>query len=233
MSEVGAIPEDGVRLDIEGQTLRLLPERAVVWVQTRTVVVADTHFGKSSIFRQHGMAVPAGSDEHDRQRLSRILRRENAQRLFILGDFLHAPLDADGVDARDLAAWCEALDDIDIHVIAGNHDRGVLRRWQPPVDWQEGDRIEPPFRFTHDADRADRAQPGLFTLSGHIHPVVKLGGMRTRRPRIPIFWQRAQGLVLPSFGIFTGGYVVSPGPRDAIFAAGPERVVPFSLVRST
>jgi DNA ligase-associated metallophosphoesterase len=222
---------DRMSLEVRGQTLLLLPDRALLWQETRTIVVADTHFGKSSLFRRHGMAVPAGSDDHDRQRLTRIVRREGAQRLLILGDFLHAPIDADGADARDIAAWCEAFEKTEIHVIAGNHDRGARQRWRPPVVWHDGDRIEGPFRFTHDADRSDdpgHVSCGLFTLSGHIHPVVKMGSPRRPAPRIPVFWQREAGLVLPSFGVFTGGYVVTPGPRDRIYAAGPERVVPFS-----
>jgi DNA ligase-associated metallophosphoesterase len=222
-----------VSLDVQGQTLLLLPDRALVWREASTVVVADTHFGKSSVFRRHGMAVPAGSDEHDRQRLTRIVRRETARRLFILGDFLHAPLDADGADARDIAAWCESLGDTEIHVVAGNHDRGVMQRWRPPVVWHDADHIEAPFCFTHDAERAGRTSPGrtsphLFTLSGHIHPVVRIGSRSRPAPRVPVFWQREAGLVLPSFGVFTGGYVVSPGPGDRIYAAGPERVVSFS-----
>ena len=216
----------GVSLSIHGQTLLLLPDRAVVWLEQRTVVVADTHFGKSGIFRRHGMAVPAGSDERDRQRLAVIMQRERARRLVILGDFFHAPLDADTGDARELAQWCEAHRDTEIHVVAGNHDRGAAQRWRPPVAWHEGDRIEAPFCFTHDADRA-RTASGLFTLSGHIHPVARMSGLRKRAPRIPIFWQRDTGLVLPSFGTFTGGHLVSPGPRDRIYAAGPEKVVPF------
>ncbi len=214
-------------LVVHGETLLLHPERAVIWPARRTVIVADTHFGKSALFRQHGRAVPAGSDAYDRERLSRLLCDSAARRLIVLGDFLHAPLSADSPDARDLETWSAALCHIDIVVVAGNHDRGVLQRWAPPVQWQADDLLEPPFRFTHDGDRTPRPGVALFTLSGHIHPVVRLGGQRKRAPRVPIFWRRDGGLVLPSFGIFTGGYVVSPDGGDQVFAIGSHSVVRF------
>jgi metallophosphoesterase superfamily enzyme len=230
-------------LTIEGETLALHPERAVLWPARRTVIVADTHFGKSALFSRHGVAVPAGPDAHDRERLTRLVQDSRATRLIILGDFVHAPLDPASEDARDLDAWSRRLSSTGILVIAGNHDRGSAHSGIPAaMRWQSEDLLEPPFRFTHDADRGTAATGsfgpgevgseavvagGLFTLSGHIHPVVRLGDRRKPAPRVPIFWQRRHGLVLPSFGSFTGGYVVSPAEGDSVFAVGTERVVRF------
>ena len=216
-----------VTLRVEGQTLVLLPERAAFWLERRTVVVADTHFGKGSVFRAHGMAVPAGADDRDRARLNYLVQSCDADRLIVLGDFLHGPLPADSSDMRCLEAWSESLRPSRLVVIAGNHDRGVRGRWQPPFDWMDEDLREGPFRFTHDVDRVPQPEDGSFTLSGHVHPVVRLHGIRKRGPRVPVFWQHARGLILPSFGVFTGGQLIEPAAGDQVFAAAPERVVPF------
>jgi DNA ligase-associated metallophosphoesterase len=222
-----------IAVAIHGETLWLHPQRAVVWPARRTLIVADTHFGKSALFGRHGVAVPAGSDGEDRRRLNRLLQETGAVRLLILGDFLHAPLDDDSRELSELAAWAEGLCTTEIRVIAGNHDRGAAGdpaatlRWQAHgIAWQEEDLREPPFRFTHDADRGPH-DPALYALSGHIHPVVRLAGLRKQAPRVPIFWRRSSGLVLPSFGAFTGGYVVRPAPADQIFAVGSQAVVRF------
>jgi DNA ligase-associated metallophosphoesterase len=217
-------------ITVQGETLWLHPERAVFWTARRTLIVADTHFGKSALFGRHGVAVPAGIDGDDRERLRRLVSHTGAARLVILGDFLHAPLEAASADAQDLVAWAAALGDCEICVIAGNHDRGAggtggtwpMRAM--PWRWQERELIEPPFRFTHDAERG-LEDARLFSLSGHIHPVARLAGLRKRMPRVPIFWLRASGLVLPSFGAFTGGYLVHPAAEDQVFAVGPMRVV--------
>ena len=210
---------------IRGEDLWLHPQRAVWWPARRTVIVADTHFGKSAVFGYFGVAVPAGSDQYDRERLSRLVQETGATRLLILGDFLHAPLAAGSREAQDLAAWADGLRDIEIRVIAGNHDRGTSGGGMP-VKWQVHDLLEPPFCFTHDADRTPR-RDDLYCLSGHIHPVVRLRGLAKRAPRVPIFWQRRSGIVLPSFGLFTGGYLVRPDTDDHVFAVGSQSVVRF------
>jgi metallophosphoesterase superfamily enzyme len=58
-----------------------------------------------------------------------------------------------------------------------------------------------------------------------VHPVARIGATRSRAPRVPVFWRRQCGLVLPAFGVFTGGAVVIPGAGEQLYAAGPERVL--------
>jgi metallophosphoesterase superfamily enzyme len=44
-----------------------------------------------------------------------------------------------------------------------------------------------------------------------------------------VFWRRPDVLVMPSFGTFTGGANIRPAPTDALFVAGPERVIALGL----
>jgi len=220
-----------ISLTVRGEELLLHPQRAVLWPRRKTVIVADTHFGKSSFFSRHGIAVPAGTDEADRNRLTRLARETGAERLIVLGDFLHAPIDADSQDALDLAAWANALAPTRIEVVAGNHDRGAPEHWSSCISWRGGLRPEPPFLFVHDATDVDEPGLDLFSLSGHIHPVLRLPGARNGRMRVPAFWQRATGLVLPSFGQFTGGFAVRLATADQVFACGPSAVVRMHVRR--
>jgi len=218
--------EDTFSLAINDEELLLHPGRAVLWPRRKTVIVADTHFGKSSFFGRHGIAVPAGSDDADRARLDRLLRESSAERLIILGDFLHAPIAAESREAQDLDLWSRHLAPVHIEVIAGNHDRGTPRLWQS-IAWHETELLDPPFRFIHEASHGQGVAQA-FTLSGHIHPVMKLGIMRRRGLRVPVFWQRLSGLVLPSFGAFTGGFRVRPQAGEHLFAVGPTAVAQMS-----
>ena len=214
-----------VSLGIKGQELLLHPECAVVWLRLKTVIVADTHFGKSSYFARHGIAVPSGTDEADRARLNRLVRDYGAERLIILGDFLHAPIHANSREAVELTAWARELAPTQIVVVAGNHDRGPPQHWSSSISWREGAWLQEPFCFVHDADRYQIGTDQTFTLSGHIHPVMRLQDIRKARLRVPVFWQRATGLVLPSFGGFTGGFAVQAGVTDHLFAVGATAVV--------
>jgi DNA ligase-associated metallophosphoesterase len=216
---------DDALLAVGGESLRLLPQRAVLWTRRRTVIVADTHFGKSALLRQHGLAVPAGSDAHDRERLSGLLAQTDACRLIVLGDFLHGPLAADQDDAAALMAWRATLPAIEIVVVAGNHDRGGAEPWRSTLTWMDRDLVEDGFLFTHDAAHSGSHDARLFTLSGHLHPCARIGGPKGRGLRVPVFWRRRAGLVLPSFGLFTGGMLVRPEDGEQLFAAGSERVI--------
>jgi uncharacterized protein len=210
------------RICVHGEELTLLPGRAALWQRRKTVIVADTHFGKSGFFGSHGIPVPAGSDELDRKRLSAILSESRAERLIVLGDFLHAPLIPNGTEARDLDAWSKELSSVRVIVIAGNHDKGASRPWSS-IAWLDGELLEPPFCFVHEA-ASQHLRRRLFTVSGHVHPVMKLGSRRKPSLRVPAFWHRSTGLVLPSFGAFTGGFAVRPSRGEHLFAAGPDAV---------
>jgi DNA ligase-associated metallophosphoesterase len=218
-------------LEICGETLLLHPDRAVIWPRLRAAIVADTHFGKSSVFGRNGLAVPAGTDEADRTRLTRIVDAFDIRRLIVLGDFLHAPLDPGSAEAFDMERWSTSLADIHIQVIAGNHDRGISSGWRGSIDWIAGEYALAPFRFVHDDSRPFRPDPrAAFSLSGHTHPVISLKGLRKRSARVPVFWLRPRGLVLPSFGLFTGGYLISPAPGERVFAISPDKVVSFPVL---
>lgn len=213
-------------LRILGETLWLHPGRAVIWPRHSAIIVADTHFGKSSALARHGLAIPAGSDGRDRARLSRLVSEFSASRLIILGDFLHEPLPLQSREAAEMQTWSESLGDTKIQVIAGNHDRGVSTGWRGYIEWITNEHREPPFRFIHN-DSKHSTRRAVFSLSGHVHPVIALRGLRKRASRVPAFWLRKQGLILPSFGLFTGGHLITPAKGDRLFAVSPEQVVPF------
>jgi metallophosphoesterase superfamily enzyme len=46
-------------LTLRGEELTLLPQKAVYFKKQRTLLAADLHIGKSSLFRKEGIPVPA------------------------------------------------------------------------------------------------------------------------------------------------------------------------------
>jgi metallophosphoesterase superfamily enzyme len=96
------------------------------------------------------------------------------------------------------------------------------------LHWWDAHWIVPPFRFVHDVERSNTGHPDpYFTLSGHVHPVVRMRNGRKGETRVPVFWQRPADLILPSFGSFTGGFAVRPAYDQRLFAVGPDSVVPL------
>ncbi len=234
-----AAPDGTFELRLRDELLRLHPDRALSWPARRTLVVADTHFGKDDVFRRAGLAIPEGAAAEDLARLTRLLESTASERLVVLGDFVHGAVEhGDAFPAR-FAQWRRRHCELAIDVVLGNHDRSLRHPdrddWTTGLRWHAQALQEGRFDLVHDGDELRGAAPGLapgpdhddeprFALSGHVHPVTRLPVPGGRALRVPVFWQRAAGLVLPSFGRFTGGQLVRPGPDERLLVSGPARV---------
>lgn len=219
-------PEQHAELTLAGERLLLRGDHSVFWPGENTLFVADTHFGKSSVFRRQGLNVPTGTTQGDLARLQAALADTGATRLVVLGDFVHAPPKADEPWLARFADWRARHSDIEIIVTRGNHDRVKRLPVDIAIDWQPGARLMGPFVCQHEPG-ADARGP---VLAGHVHPVVRLGsGADTLR--LPVFWRHGHGLMLPAFCSFAGGGRVSPAPGDRVFVAADGEVIEAALGR--
>jgi len=211
-------------LDLPPTQVRLMPERAVFEPASGTLFVADVHLGKAAVFRARGIPVPHGTSGETLDRLAAAVARCGATRLVVLGDFLHAKESQSASTMAALAAWRDAHPDLDCVVVEGNHDRHA-GQVQAAFGFRtlDGPWVSGALRGVHDP--AEASMPGLWTLAGHVHPVVRLRG-RHDTLRLPCFWLRDRVLTLPAFGAFTGGYAVDMLDGDSVFVVG-ERVHPM------
>jgi len=211
-----------VSVQIHGETLSLLAERAVYWERTRTLLVADPHFGKAATFRALGVPVPRGTTTETLMRLDALLAGTDAQRLVFLGDFLHAREGRSPETLRVIAEWRAKHALIDVVLVRGNHDK---RAGDPPRELDircvEGALIEAPFVFTHKPARSDEG----YVLCGHVHPGVRLTGTAHQSRRLPCFWFANETAVLPAFGEFTGLALVDPAPGDRVWVVAGDEVI--------
>ncbi|MEP6686747.1 MAG: ligase-associated DNA damage response endonuclease PdeM [Gemmatimonadales bacterium] len=213
-------------LRIAGEEILLLPERALFWPRTATLVVADLHWGKAATFRAAGIPIPMGTTSDDLARLDAALLRTCARRLVVLGDLFHAR--AGRIATRtlaDLRVWREARSALEMLLVRGNHDRHA---GDPPEDLRincvNAPAFVPPFVLRHEP----AATAGAYTLAGHIHPGIVLAGPGLQRERLPCFWLSSRTAVLPAFGSFTGLSPVSPEPGDRIFVIAGDEVLAVS-----
>ena len=226
--------ERPLELQLCGETLTLLAERAVFWPRRRTLLVADVHLGKAATFQHFGLAVPdgaeAGTTQDDLRRLSHLIEKNEAARLVILGDLLHNRHgQADHI--LDLVRdWRARHLDLEITLVRGNHDR---RAGDPPADWHitcvEQPWPDAPFCFRHEpATEIDAPSSSCgYTLAGHIHPAVTLSGRGKLRERLPCFTFGPTSGLLPAFGSFTGGAAVRPKTGDRVFVIASDVVMPI------
>ncbi|TVQ80587.1 MAG: ligase-associated DNA damage response endonuclease PdeM [Phycisphaeraceae bacterium] len=208
---------------IAGESLTLLPQRAIWWESASTLLLADLHLGKAAAFRTAGIPVPENTTTHDLATLSELLDRTLARRLVILGDFFHARSGRSAHIESTLDAWRSRHGNLEILLIRGNHDHSS---GDPPAHLDinclaEGASL-PPFALHHHPT----TDASGYVLAGHIHPAIRLDDPGTRASiRFPCFWFGTNGAVLPAFGRFTGMKVVSPRRDDAVFVIAENEVV--------
>jgi uncharacterized protein len=211
-----------VDIEVYGETLILLPERAIYWARTQTLFVADIHLGKTATFRAHGIPLPNDNTNADLERLTKALANTRAEQLIILGDLFHA---AKGRDAQTLDAfsvWRNAHCDLAVWLVRGNHDRAA---GDPPDIWNirtvNGPTPGPNFILTHEPYEPKQG----YVLAGHLHPGVQLTGKGRQLLKLPCFWFGATCAVLPAFGSFTGISLIQPQKHDRVFVIAEDQVL--------
>lgn len=179
-----------------GARLRAMSSGALWWPDRSLLCVSDLHLGKSErMARRGGHHLPPYETKETLTRLSDDLFATDARCVICLGDSFddlpaaHALPDADRMSIAHLQAgrrwvWIE-----------GNHDPG-------PVEYggehlQEMKMAE--LRFRHIAAADAHAE-----VSGHYHPKTQLH-MRGRVVTRPAFLCDQSRLILPAYGIYTGG----------------------------
>jgi len=209
-------------IELRGERLALLPERAVWWARRETLLVADPHWGKAATFRAGGIPVPHGTTLEGLARLDRAIHHTGARRLLFLGDYLHARQGRAPATIGALAAWRERHAEMEVLLVRGNHDRHA---GDPPVEagiaCVDPPLADAPFLLAHHPDPV----AGEYVLAGHLHPAVHLAGRGRQRERLPCFWFGREVGVLPAFGDFTGAAEIRPPPGDRIFVIAGDRVV--------
>lgn len=214
-----------ITLTVAGETLHLLPQRAVFWPAQHLLMIADIHFGKAAAFRAKGVPVPHGTTTQNLEAVDTLLQAHPVQHIVFLGDFLHAKA-AQGADGLSrLVAWRDQYPSLRLTLVRGNHDRHA---GDPPAQLNMELVDEPyclgPFALCHHPD----PRSGSYVLAGHVHPVFRLTAAGDS-VRLPCFLFGPETAILPSFGAFTGGYQVVQGRGDRVFITTDDAVfeVPY------
>jgi len=209
-------------IQVGGEALTLLPQKAAFLAAHRTLLIADAHIGKAVSFRQLGVPVPRGTTSETLGGISRLIDATGAARIVFLGDFLHSARSHAAATQAALARWRERHADLDLLLVRGNHDD---RAGDPPASLRF-DVVDEPFNLgalalCHHPTPRD----GRYVLAGHLHPCIHVAGRAHDRLRLACFHFDLRVGVLPAFGSFTGMHPVRRMPGDRVFAVADERVV--------
>ena len=216
-----ASSQHSVTITLAGESVRLMPQRAVWWEDRRTAFVADLHFGKEATFRSAAIPVP---DQTLRtlDHLSGLVAETSIERLVILGDLIHSRRGRCERTFALITDWRARHSELQIDLVRGNHDRSS---GDPPAAWRITCVSEPfpmpPFLLRHHPESGD--SEGI--LAGHLHPMVRLSGAGRDSARLACFLLRNGILHLPAFSSFVDGAVIRPVQGDQIYGICEDRVL--------
>ncbi|WP_216903576.1 ligase-associated DNA damage response endonuclease PdeM [Synechococcus sp. CCY 9618] len=201
-----------------GHRLQLLAGRAAWDPQQGLLLVADLHLGKAETFQSQGIPLPSDGDGATLNALLALAHHHQPREVVVLGDLIHSRLGLTRELRQKLLAL-PALMGCPLRLIGGNHERGC---------WLEGLVQEPstatgPLWLSH----APEPRPGQLNVCGHCHPVALVGDGADRL-RLPCFAydRTAEQLVLPAFGLLTGGHPCSQG--EALWLVADGAIVPWN-----
>ncbi len=135
----------------------------------------------------------------DLKRLTLLIDQFNPDSLLVAGDMFHHEVNG---DFKQFITWRRRISSVRICLVPGNHDKlqaADLNRLEIELLSREC-RIDS-FLFTHEMGDPD---PGLFTISGHIHPGFRIEGRPRQALRLPCFVVTESYLYMPAFSHFTG-----------------------------
>lgn len=214
-------------IELAGETLTLLPERAILVPSRNTLLVADLHLGKAETYRSLGVPMPEGIAEESLERLERAVRRTEPTEIVVLGDLVHCEEGMEDPVLELFEHWRRRVP-ITMSLIGGNHDAGVSipRNWRIEID---GDaRRLGPFQLRHEPRPAeeDVGEGDPVVIAGHLHPVLS-AGEGARRVLAHAFVVDPNQVILPAFTPFARGARVRPDPDRGrrIFAIAEGQVV--------
>jgi len=209
-----------LHIELKGEKMALLPERAVWWEKEKTLIVADLHWGKSAHFRKNGIAIPTQTQANDELRLAKILREQHAERLIIAGDLFHS---RSNEQVEVFSHFRQHHQSLHIDLVIGNHDILKDEQYEHFRLTQHKECLNlAPFCIAHDQLNSDH-----FVLHGHLHPALKIKSKGYNQPALKLccFAQDNQRMILPAFGKFTGTYLLEPGDFEHLYLVAETSVI--------
>lgn len=208
---------------IRDQTFYLLPQKAILWEDEHTLIISDLHLGKSAHFRKHGIAVPENVNWSNIERLDQLMEQYNPKKVLFLGDLFHSKRNN---EVEQFELWRKTHASTEMVLTIGNHDLLTQFEFEKLGLICVNTYQAWPFLFLHDDALSN--DPTLYSISGHIHPAVKLKGKGRQNLYMSCFLFGQSGALLPAFGAFTGTHRIKPAQNDSVFAVVDEEVVNIS-----
>jgi uncharacterized protein len=190
--------------------------RCIYWENRKTLILSDLHFGKTGHFRKAGIAVPQHVYKEDLHCLLQQVQFFKPEKVVVVGDLFHS----DANKEHDLfKKWRHDMNGTEVHLVRGNHDSLQEKMYTDLDIFLHEDYLDhDPIVFVHDITKNPKIKSPTYSISGHIHPGIRISGLGKQALRFPCFYFTKNFAVLPAFSKFTGMALIDPKENENVFA---------------
>jgi DNA ligase-associated metallophosphoesterase len=210
-----------MKVELAGEPVVMMPEKALYLPNQKTVLVADLHLGKVNHFRKAGIAVPPRANDKNTTLLIEAINRTKPDRVIFLGDLFHSHYNDEWESFGQIR---KHFTECSFELVMGNHDiLGAHQYQQKSLQVYPQELKIGPWILTHEPLK--EISTDGYNLAGHIHPGVYLKGTARQSLLLPCFYFGAKQGILPAFGSFTGLARVLPKKNEHVYAIAENRIL--------
>ncbi|MEF2550401.1 ligase-associated DNA damage response endonuclease PdeM [Aurantimonas sp. A2-1-M11] len=214
---------EAVEISLAGARVVCDPSGILYAPDERLLVVSDLHLEKGAAFARRGMMLPPYDTTATLALLEAALKRYEPTQVISLGDSFHDRKGAALMPAAFRDTLRRLMAGRDWIWITGNHDP------EPPAFVGGETRAEVvvgPWIFRHEPSPSYRAGE----VAGHLHPVARVSN-GARSTRSACFASDGSRMILPSFGVTTGGLNVLDRAFHGLFEPATAKAYVIGLTR--
>ncbi len=212
-----------MEIELLGEKVRLLPQKALWLMRQKIVLMADLHFGKINHFRKAGIAVPARANDKNAENLISVLQATKPERLIFLGDLFHSHYNEDWEVVGQIR---KHFVNCSFELVLGNHDiLSEIQYERHNMKFYLNELREDNLILTHEP--MEEIPEGYYNLCGHLHPGIHLRGAGKQSITLPCFYFGEKQAILPAFGSFTGLARIAPKKTDRIYVIAENKIIAY------
>lgn len=213
-------------IQFHGEEFVLSSDRVLYYPSENALILSDIHLGKAGHFRKNGIPVPIQINQDNLDRLDSCIQKFNPKKLIFLGDLFHSESNSEWDDFRD---WRSGHSARSMTLVLGNHELYSAQKYEglglEVVNWIDinGLRLQHEPENTQSRPFNDNSNPT--SISGHLHPGVKLAGKGRQSLILPCFAHYEHQLILPAFGTFTGLHLITIKEAQQLYAIAEDELI--------
>ena len=170
-------------------------EGILFWFEKKIAIISDLHLEKGTGYAPTGQFLPPYDSDETLTKLFNLTKQHDIKKIILLGDTFHDKNALSRMSKKVTSLFKNLLNKYEVIFVLGNHEDNMEFENITFFDEYVLDGIH----FIHQASKRQ-----IYQISGHYHPIATI---RTGSKKITgkCFIQQKYNLILPSFGVYTGG----------------------------